>query len=110
MPKPKKSIINGEEVTLYFISDLAHALGRTPQAIRKWEVSGIIPKAIFIDAHDRRMYTEEQIDIIVKTAEECKIGQGKNIAQTSFSKKVYDRLEKHNERYFKSDTEEEDSL
>ena len=33
----------GKETVLYGIGMLAEALGRKPQTIRKWEISGIIP-------------------------------------------------------------------
>ena len=46
MPVANKQtvVINGEELELFYVDRLACELGRTPQTIRKWEVSGILPK------------------------------------------------------------------
>ncbi|MBO8161060.1 MAG: MerR family transcriptional regulator [Thermosipho sp. (in: Bacteria)] len=96
----KKAIINGEEVELYYINELAHALGRTSATIRKWEISGVLPDATFKDKVGRRMYTKEQIDTIVRIAEECRIRQGHSIANTGFSRKVHKALAELNKKYF----------
>lgn len=108
--KPKQVVkIGDEEVELYYINALASALGRTSQTIRKWEIAGIIPDAIFRDKNGRRLYTKEQIEIMVRIAEECKITQGKSVAGTGFTKKVYKALEEHNKKYleyFKKKKEE----
>lgn len=99
--RTKKVKIKGEEIDLYYISALADALGRTTQTIRKWEIAGVIPNSCFRDKGKNRLYTKEQIDIIVEIAEECYIKQGSSIADTSFSKKVHKALEEHNKRYIK---------
>ena len=99
---PTRSItVNGEEIKLYYIRELANALGRTTQTVRKWEIAGVIPNSCFRDPTNKRLYTKEQIDIITKIAEECYIKQGSSIAGTSFSKKVHKSLEEHNKKYFK---------
>lgn len=99
--RPKQIIeVEGEEIELYYINTLANALGRTSQTIRKWEIAGIIPDACFRDKRGRRLYTAEQINIIVNIAEECRIRQGESIANTGFSKKVHKALEEHNKKYF----------
>ena len=100
--KPKKVVVNGMQVELFYINRLAEALGRTTQTVRKWEIAGVIPKSIFKDKNTgRRMYTQGQIDTIVKCAEDCGIAQGLSIANTSFSSKVYKALREHNKMYYK---------
>ena len=78
--------INGEELELFYVDRLASELGRTPQTIRKWEVSGILPKPIFKDKNNRRLYSQEQIDAIVECAEKSNVRQGYSVANTNFSK------------------------
>lgn len=90
------STIKGEEVKLYFIASLAEALGRTTQTVRKWEISGMIPPC-FKDSNGRRLYTEEQINLIVQIAEETKLGQGKSTS--AFSNKVHKALKELNKKY-----------
>lgn len=97
---PKTVIVNDTELELHYISTLANALGRTTQTVRKWEIAGVIPNSCFRDNYNRRLYTMEQIAIIVEIAEECYIKQGESIANTSFSKKVHRALEEHNKKYF----------
>lgn len=91
---------NGEKITLYPISRLAEELGRTSQTIRKWEIAGILPKAIFKDKNGRRMYSWEQIETIVQIAEECNIRQGYSVSNTSFPSKVHDALNTLNKKYY----------
>ena len=98
--KPKTIKVKGEEVEIYYINELAMALGRTTQTIRKWEIAGVIPNSCFKDKNGRRMYTAEQIQIIVEIAEKCQIKQGQSIANTSFSRRVHKALEEHNKKYF----------
>ena len=79
-PKGKVLNINGRDITLYPISVLAQRLTkalkdeRTTQTLRKWEVKGVIPPAIF-RAGQKRLYAKEQIDCICKIAKECNIRQ-----------------------------------
>lgn len=76
--------LNGEEVTLYPIAYLGIRLGRSASTIRRWEIGGIIPKTPFKDTLGRRMYTKEQIDAIVKAAEEAVIKPGLSLCNTRF--------------------------
>lgn len=99
MNKKQMKLPNGEIVTLYYIGKLAEELGRTSQTVRKWEVSGILPKPIFKDKQGKRMYSEEQIDTIVQCAMECKLRQGYCVANTSFPKRVHEALATLNSKY-----------
>lgn len=105
LPSVKQRITtpSGEELELYYIGTLAYELGRTPNTIRKWEIGGIIPDPCFRDTRDRRLYSREQINIIVACAEKAGIKQGKSISNTTFSQKVHEQLAKVQERYMKSE-------
>lgn len=83
---------NGKKVKLYPIGVLAEALGRCSQTIRKWEISGILPRTMFEDSRKVRLYTQEQIDIIVKCAEECQLSAGSAPSRTRFRKMVHEEL------------------
>lgn len=101
MPVANKQtvVINGEELELFYVDKLASELGRTPQTIRKWEVSGILPKPIFKDKNNRRLYSQEQIDAIVECAERSNVRQGYSVANTNFSVRVFKALNEINNRY-----------
>jgi len=97
--RSKTMTIKGREVKLHYINRLAEELGRTTQTIRKWEISGILPKPIFRDKAGNRMYSEEQIKVIVDCAERSNVRAGYSIANTNFSVRVYEALEKVNKQY-----------
>lgn len=101
MPPVSKKVRlpNGEEVEVFYIGYLANALGRSSGTIRKWEISGVIPDSCFRDSNGRRMYTQEQIDVIVRCAEKAKISQGLSIANTSFSNWVHRELDELRKKY-----------
>lgn len=69
VPKPKKFTIKvgGEdrEVDMFTAGALANAVGRSAQTIRLWEKNGTIPKSLFRDSRGRRLYTEDQIRMVV---------------------------------------------
>lgn len=67
---------SGEEVELYPISRLAEALGRGSLTIRQWEIGGILPSTCFRSTMGDRLYTKEQIEVIVKAAEKYKLKKG----------------------------------
>lgn len=90
---------NGNIITVYYVGKLAEELGRTSQTIRKWEVAGILPKPLFKDKMGRRMYSEEQIEVIVECAMSSNIRQGYSVANTSFADKVHDALAILNKKY-----------
>ena len=101
MPALKQNfkLPSGEVIELYYIGSLANALGRTTNTIRKWEIAGVIPDPCFQDANGRRLYSQEQIDAIVRCAEKAKIKQGLSIANTSFSQWCHKELEALREKY-----------
>lgn len=101
MPAVKQTfkLPNGENIELFYIGALANALGRSTNTIRKWEIGGIIPDPCFKDSLGRRLYSQEQIDTIVRCAEKSKIRQGASIAKTSFTQRCYRELEQLKKKY-----------
>jgi hypothetical protein len=95
----KCKLPNGTEIELFYIGALASALGRSTNAIRKWEIAGVIPDPCFKDDMGRRLYSQEQIDAIVSCAERAHIKQGLSIANTSFSVWVHKELAALREKY-----------
>ena len=83
---------NGEVIDLYPIGVLAKALDRTALTIRRWEREGIIPDTFFVNSRGHRMYSQEQIDIIVQCANEAQIKKGYSILSTEFSELCKYRL------------------
>lgn len=101
MPAVSKTVTlrNGQSIELFYIGSLASALGRSTNAIRKWEIAGVIPDPCFKDERGRRLYSQEQIDAIVHCAEKAQIKQGLSIANTSFSTWVHKELAIIREKY-----------
>ena len=97
--KPITANINGITVELFYTERLATALGRTTQTIRKWEIGGTIPKAIFKDKNGRRMYSQDQIDVIVRVAEDCGLKQGSGISSAKFRNTLVRELKAVNQKY-----------
>lgn len=95
----KFTLPNGETVDLFYIGALAEALGRSSQTVRQWEISGILPDPMFRDKNNRRLYTQEQIDVIVECAEKAKISRGRPINSSTFSTNCYKRLEELKRKY-----------
>jgi DNA-binding transcriptional MerR regulator len=90
-------------IKLFPIAKLSQALTdadipRDTQTIRKWELSGVLPKAIFRKG-GKRLYSTEQIKCIVKVAKECNIKRGLSIEQTEFITRVAEELSKINKKY-----------
>lgn len=101
---------NGDIETMYPISRLAEEMGRGTPTIRKWEIGGIIPKAIFRDKNGRRYYTEEQIQTILDVAQKCNVRQGYSICNTGFPKRVFEAWDSINAKYgMEKEYEGEDS-
>lgn len=101
MPALKQNfkLPSGEVIELFYIGTLASALGRTTNTIRKWEIAGVIPDPCFKDSFGRRLYSQEQIDAIVRCAEKAHIKQGLSIANTSFSQWCHRELDILKEKY-----------
>lgn len=92
----------GKETTLYSIGVLANALGRTTQTVRKWEIGGIIPPTPFkVQGH--RFYSKEHIEKILESAEKSHIKQGKRVANTKFSERLYKDFDELYDYFFKED-------
>lgn len=107
MPAVKQTVTlpNGKTIDLFYIGTLAAALGRTTQTVRKWEVGGILPDSCFRDGMGKRLYSQEQIDAIVKIAEECQIRQGAKLSHTAFSSECYKVLGAIKKKYMRKKKE-----
>lgn len=102
MPIPKEGKIynvGGKEIILYPISYLVSELNkalpdstRTSQTIRLWERKRIIPPATY-KISGIRLYTKEQVDVIVRIAVEEDIRQGRKMENTNFSERVWEAFE-----------------
>jgi len=71
---------------------------RDTQTLRKWELKGVLPKAIFRKGQ-KRLYSMEQIKCIVRIAKECNIKRGLSIEQTNFIQRVWEELSNINKKY-----------
>ncbi len=89
----------GVKTTLYSISVLASRLGRTSQTVRKWEIAGILPPTPF-KINGVRLYSEEHIESIVRSAEKSKIKQGKCLCNTQFSNRIYKDFKELHKKFF----------
>ena len=83
--------VKGVPRRLYSLGVLAEALNRKPPAIRKWERLGYIPESRYRfpgrgQHGQRRLYTREQIEGLVKIAtEEGVLGESnRNVSATDF--------------------------
>lgn len=99
--KPRRFTVAGVEKELFTIGDLAAALGRRPNTIRKWERDGTLPRATFrAPSNDvrgvRRLYSREQVEGMVRIArEEGVLGlPSPPISHTTFTHRVFE-LFKH---------------
>lgn len=92
---------NDQPLRLYFVGALAEALGKRPVTIRSWITKGYLPDAgmrtaetaVKLSSAGRRLWTREQIEIIVAIAQsEGIIGAGRRRVQrmedTSFAARV----------------------
>lgn len=91
----KLPTVKGVPTKLYSIAVLAEMLDRKPPAIRKWERLGYIPETRWrspgrTQNGQRRLYSREQIEGIVKIAqEEGLIGESnRNVSATAFPERV----------------------
>lgn len=80
--------INGVDVEMYSIGELAKELGRESQTIRKWEIGGIIPPTRFRDNAKRRLYPLQIVKGMKMIVDEEDITQGVSFETTDFTKRV----------------------
>lgn len=88
--KPKTLSVGGVMTEFFGIGQLAQALGgRRPVTIRKWERLGLIPKATYSKPSangdvrgDRRLYTRDQVEGLIKIAHEEGLLHDKSAAIT----------------------------
>lgn len=73
--------IDGVELEMFTIGELAKRLDRQLQTLRKWEKLGIIPQATYRSGTNRRLYTVNQINAIVNCVRKYNIKQGQPIPQ-----------------------------
>ena len=89
--KPKEMLltVNGENRVeiMYPIGELARRLDRATQTIRKWEERDVIPKAMYKDSVGRRLYTEDQMQLVVTLADEL-LTNATSFAQSPFSERL----------------------
>ena len=78
----------GEIIPLYSIGVLAQRLSREPQVIKKWELSGALPKTPFKTKGKFRLYTQDQIDLIAEYAEACNLRNGMSIKASGFTEAI----------------------
>ena len=109
MPTVKKMVLklNGKPITVYPISVLASALGKSTLTVRRWERLGYIPDTFFINKRGHRMYSQEQIDIIVGSAKEAGVKQGNPIDKTNFAYLCCSRMEELREKYLNKENKNE---
>jgi hypothetical protein len=67
--RPRKFILEVDEleveVWMYSTGALAHSLSRSSQTVRLWEKNGVLPTAMYRDDRGRRMYTQDQVEMVV---------------------------------------------
>jgi hypothetical protein len=97
---PKVYTVSGQKIDFFNIGQLAAALERKPVTLRKWEQTGVIPRATFQAPNPkgdprarRRLYTRDQAEGIVRIArEEHLIGAvvpPRQVGSTQFTKRVF---------------------
>ncbi|WP_063728955.1 hypothetical protein [Streptomyces sp. RTd22] len=100
--KPQVKPFNGGYREFFGIGDLAKALRRDAVTMRKWESGGVIPKATYVISGktangNRRLYTREQIEAMVRIAEEEGLFDGDprgiRITDTRFTERVKEAFE-----------------
>jgi hypothetical protein len=100
--KPQVKPFNGGYREFFGVGDLARALHRDAVTMRKWEANGVIPKATYVISGktangNRRLYTREQIEVIVSIAKEEGLFDGDprgiRITDTRFTERVKEAFE-----------------
>lgn len=106
MSKGKEYIIDGKTLELFTIGELASRLDRQRQTLRKWERDGVIPQAVFRSGSNRRLYTRNQIEVIVRCVKKYNIKQGYPIPR-EFKEEVHREFKKATALDLGEDIEEE---
>lgn len=100
--KPKKYTINGEQVLLFTIGDLAKAIGKRPSTLRVWEHRGWLPKAKYRtpkpvnpqipekESRGRRLYSLEQVEFLVEAIDQFNVLQVNHGDWNGFRKHIKD--------------------
>lgn len=85
--KGKVYRINGADVELFTIGELARALGKKPVTIRMWEREGWIPRATYRtptprgrqipdrQSKGRRLYSREQVEFLANAVYSFSLGE-----------------------------------
>lgn len=99
----KAIVINGVTVQVYALKYLAAELHRAPETIRRWEITGFIPKPIFKTLDGCRWYTIEEIKMYIHLyAEEAdNLKNGKKFSNTKFSERTFCEVAVLKEQLFK---------
>ena len=83
--KPKKYIINGQEMYMFTIGEVAKAIGKRPSTLRVWEHRGWLPKAKYRTpkpikqqipektSRGRRLYTLDQVEFLMEAIQRFNI-------------------------------------
>jgi DNA-binding transcriptional MerR regulator len=102
MTNSKLYIINGKELEMFTIGELAKRLDRQLQTLRKWETLGVIPQATYRSGTNRRLYTKNQIESIVHLVKKYRIKQGQPIPQ-EFKDEVADAFREATQKDFEEE-------
>ncbi|WP_274916924.1 MerR family transcriptional regulator [Streptomyces sp. WZ-12] len=95
--RPRVLRVGRQYHEFFSIGPLSQALNRSPVTIRKWERNGTIPSPTFVikgqtERGNRRLYTREQVEGMIRIAEEEGIlhhaGEAIHISDTRFSERV----------------------
>jgi hypothetical protein len=94
--RPKFYFVNGVEMEFFGIRALAVALGRSPETIRRWEATRIMPRLSYWRHFEnprarRRLWTRSQIEEVVRIAREEGVLGHKvaNFDLTNFSERMF---------------------
>jgi len=89
----KKVFIGDAEVAVFSPRYLGMKLHRGPQTIRRWEWKKVIPKPILKTKDGWRWYTEGEIEIYERIAEEEQVKPGKGFGETKFTERVFAEIQ-----------------
>ena len=67
--------INGKDIGLYRIGEIAKAIKKSVKTLRRWEKLGLLPKPTY-KSRGKRLYTKEQLETVLLWKKRHKIKQG----------------------------------